>query len=122
MVEMGYGGAAKKYAVYVHEIPTPELGSPHPRQHEPPTKNRTVRHEVGKWKYLEDPVLERLPKMAANIMAIAQAAFAKGAAGIKMAAQGPTSAEQASELAAAVAIAKVFRKVMQPPRKRKGGK
>lgn len=44
-------GYTADYAVYVHEIPPPELGAPHPDQHVPGT--RTARHGVGGWKYLE---------------------------------------------------------------------
>jgi len=43
-VEMGYGGPAAPYAVYVHE-------------------RTELRHKVGKAKYLEDPVKAAAPKL-----------------------------------------------------------
>ncbi len=43
-VQMGYGGPAAPYAVYVHE-------------------NLTAQHPVGKAKYLEDPVNEAKPTL-----------------------------------------------------------
>lgn len=47
-VELGFGGAAAPYAVYVHEIPPPPQKSPKGRsaRHNPPTQ----------WKYLETPL------------------------------------------------------------------
>jgi len=75
LVELGYGGAASKYALYVHEIPSPEEGAPHPEQWTP--GKRTARHDPPTtWKYLEHPVNERAPQIAANILALAKAALA----------------------------------------------
>lgn len=47
-IEMGYGGAASAYAVIVHENPS-------------------AHHPVGQWKYLEVPLREAAPHLAANI-------------------------------------------------------
>jgi hypothetical protein len=66
-VELGYG---TDYALYVHEIPPPEEGAPHPRQIQPGT--RTARHVTGKWKYLEDPIKERADRIPENIRRRAQ--------------------------------------------------
>lgn len=74
LVELGYGGAASKYALYVHEIPSPEEGAPHPEQWTP--GKRTARHDPPTtWKYLERPVNERAPQIAANVLALAKAAL-----------------------------------------------
>ncbi len=71
-VELGYG---TDYALYVHEIPPPEEGAPHPRQIQPGT--RTARHVTGKWKYLEDPIKERADKIPENIKRRAQRVLEK---------------------------------------------
>jgi hypothetical protein len=48
-IEMGYGGAAKEYALAQHE-------------------RADYRHAEGKtWKYLEGPVRERIPNLEKNI-------------------------------------------------------
>lgn len=47
-VTMGYGGPGADYAIYVHENPT-------------------AHHEVGQWKYLEQPVTERSNGMLGRI-------------------------------------------------------
>ncbi len=47
-VQMGYGGPAAPYAVYVHE-------------------RLDVRHRVGKAKFLEDPVKAAAPKLPARL-------------------------------------------------------
>ena len=48
-IEMGYGGAASAYALLQHET-------------------QGYRHASGKsWKYLESPVRERIPNLAANL-------------------------------------------------------
>lgn len=60
LVEMGYGGNAKDYAVVQHE----RLDFNHP--------------EGGEAKYLESVVDERTPVMAANILALAKAHFEQG--------------------------------------------
>lgn len=60
LVEMGYGGPAKDYAVVQHE----RLDFNHP--------------EGGKAKYLEDPVDARQPNIARNVWRLAKAAFAQG--------------------------------------------
>ncbi len=49
-VQIGYGGPAAPYAIYVHE-------------------RLDVRHKVGKAKFLEDPVKEALPKLPSVISA-----------------------------------------------------
>lgn len=78
LVELGYGGAAKEYALYVHEIPSKAEGAPHPEQHKP--GKRTADHEPPRtWKYLEHPVNERTPEIANNILKLAKAAFEAGA-------------------------------------------
>lgn len=60
VVRLGYGGAAKEYALIVHE----RLG---------------VNHPVGQAKYLETPVLERLPGMATRIRARVAGAVGRSA-------------------------------------------
>lgn len=51
IVELGY---ATDYAIYVHEIPPPEEGAPHPSQFKPGT--RTARHKPPTtWKFLQRP-------------------------------------------------------------------
>jgi hypothetical protein len=46
-VELGFGGAAAPYAIYVHEIPAPPERSP---------AGRSARHAAPtQWKYLETP-------------------------------------------------------------------
>lgn len=52
-VELAYGGPAAPYALYVHEIPPPEIGAPASEQWQPGT--RTAQHVNGEWKYLEKP-------------------------------------------------------------------
>ena len=47
-VRLAYGGAASDYAIYVHE-------------------NLDANHPVGEAKYLERPVLEALPGLAARV-------------------------------------------------------
>ena len=47
-VQIGYGGAAAPYAIYVHE-------------------RLDLRHKVGKAKFLEDPMKEALPKLPGSI-------------------------------------------------------
>ncbi len=47
-VEMGYGGAAQEYAIYVHE-------------------NLNANHPVGEAKFLEKPVNEVKPQLANNL-------------------------------------------------------
>ncbi len=55
---VGYG---TRYALFVHEIPPPEEGAPHPQQFEPGA--RTARHKPPTtWKYLERPALKRFAK------------------------------------------------------------
>lgn len=49
VVQLGYGGAASSYALIVHENPN-------------------AQHSGGRqWKYLEVPVLRRVPKLADNL-------------------------------------------------------
>ena len=48
VVELGFGGAAAPYAVYVHE-------------------RLDLRHTVGKAKYLEDPTMAALPELPARL-------------------------------------------------------
>jgi len=47
-IQIGYGGAAAPYAIYVHE-------------------RLDLRHKVGKAKFLEDPMKEALPKLPSSI-------------------------------------------------------
>jgi Bacteriophage protein of unknown function (DUF646). len=47
-VQVGFGGIAAPYAVFVHE-------------------NAEANHPVGKWKYLEDPAKRRASTMAGRI-------------------------------------------------------
>lgn len=54
IVELGFG---TDYALFVHEIPPPEEGAPHPDQIEPGT--RTARHKAPtQWKFLQRPAQE----------------------------------------------------------------
>lgn len=51
VIELGYGTS---YAIFVHEIPPPEEGAPHPDQLEPGT--RTAHHKPPTtWKFLQRP-------------------------------------------------------------------
>lgn len=77
-VDASFGGTAAPYAIAVHEIPPPggatgsvALGTVlRPRI---PTQ-RTARHRVGQWKYLEQPLLEAAPGMERRIGALVKAA------------------------------------------------
>lgn len=54
VVELGFG---TNYAPFVHEIPPPDEGAPHPDQIEPGT--RTARHTPPtQWKFLQRPAQE----------------------------------------------------------------
>lgn len=54
IIELGFG---TDYAIFVHEIPPPELGAPHPDQIEPGT--RTAHHKAPtQWKFLQKPAEE----------------------------------------------------------------
>ncbi len=54
VVELGFG---TNYALFVHEIPPPDEGAPHPDQIEPGT--RTARHTPPtQWKFLQRPAQE----------------------------------------------------------------
>lgn len=62
-VAIGYGGAARSYAVMQHETP-PDVFS----------------HAPGKsWKYLERPALESVPQISEAMTAAIQRAFSGGA-------------------------------------------
>ena len=63
-VLIGYG---TRYALFVHEIPPPEEGAPHPQQFEPGT--RTARHKAPtSWKYLERPAVKRFAKVEGRLV------------------------------------------------------
>lgn len=54
VVELGFG---TNYALFVHEIPPPSEGAPHPDQIEPGT--RTAHHKAPtQWKFLQQPAQE----------------------------------------------------------------
>ena len=61
-VTLGYGGAAAPYAVFVHEKPA---------RHDPPTQ----------WKYLEKPLNEAIPGMAARLAKTVRPAVKKRGGG-----------------------------------------
>jgi len=65
IVEIGYGGPAAPYAVYVHE--NPRAGKTGGKS--PSGKRYKTWAKVGKWKYLEDPAKAAAPEMPRRIAA-----------------------------------------------------
>ena len=122
LVEMGYGGTAKGYAMYVHEIPSPEEGAPHPEQWSP--GKRTARHQAPTtWKYLEHPINERTPDIPGNLLKLAKAAFERG----ETPTQGPFPTAPKPEGSAATKSPRKSARALGKPKKpsgkgKKGGK